>query len=123
MRKSSRGRNVMLPSPPDFYRCAAIIASRSCLALDRGRSRLPQSGRAGGRGRDVQSRRVSLAHVLHEELLREPIRLAVIVIMLALTGVAELLQSRDAKLSAGFAEGLEGVLGLPRRHDVSDETE
>src|SRR5690349_4969742 len=70
---------------------------------------------------DVQSRRITRAHVLHEQLLSETVRLLGVVIVIALALLANLRESLNAQRSARFAERLERVFALTRRDDVTDE--
>ena len=63
------------------------------------------------------------ARVLDEDLLNEAIRFFHILVVVSLADVTDVGQLLDAELLSAFAERLEGVLGLSRHDDVTDEAQ
>jgi hypothetical protein len=61
--------------------------------------------------------------MLDEHQLNEPVRFAIVFVVMSLAHFADLCELSVAERATGVAERLEGVLGLPRHDDVADESE
>jgi hypothetical protein len=61
--------------------------------------------------------------MLDEHLLNQPVRLAVVFVVMPLADLTDLGELRVAECATAVAERLEGVFGLPGHHDVPDEPE
>src|SRR5688500_10812786 len=105
-------------------RADAALADRLLLlghcASSEGCASLVDGTRAGRRAHVLRG---GATHVLVEHRLHESVRFADVGVVSLLAHLADLGQPLVAELLPGLAEGLEGVLGLPRRDDVADESE
>src|SRR5829696_6930682 len=106
-RKGHTGTSPVCPSPPH---CLTALPPhrRSERALAERRT----CARAGG-GAQPQTGGVALPHVLDEELPTEAVGLLRVLVVIALTVLADLREALEPQLPAGVAERLEGVLALP----------
>src|SRR5512132_3261216 len=78
-----------------------------------------ESDRRAWLGRHPGGGSLDSLHMLHEDLLDQPVRLLYVHIMLALSDISNLAEPGVAEDLAGLTESLESVLRLPGHDDVT----